>query len=102
MQPRIVALGLALTLTLGSITPVAAEGPPAPTATRIAGIACLLAAAGVPLAGNAIVSDVDHDGLAVLTLGGGVTVTVAYLDLNGDHVFTCGEPITSVTIKPPA
>jgi hypothetical protein len=102
MPHRLCALALALALTLGSSAPAAAAGPPAPTANRLAALACLLAAAGVPLGGKAIRSDVDLNGVAVLTLAGGVTITITYLDLNGDHVFTCGEPVTSVTIQPPA
>jgi hypothetical protein len=45
---------------------------------------------------------VDANGVAVLTLQGGVTVTVTYVDVGHNGVFTCGEPITSVTITPPA
>jgi hypothetical protein len=99
---RLLGSVLGLTLALAPTAAAVAAGPPAVTANRLAAIACLLAAAGVPLGGQAIVSDVDANGVAVLTLQGGVSVRVTYIDTDSNGVFTCGEPITSVTITPPA
>jgi hypothetical protein len=102
LQRPLCGVVLGMGAIFAAVTPAFAAGPPPAAANRLAATACLLAAAGVPLGGHAIVSDVDFDGVAVLTLAGGVTVTVTYVDLNGNHLFTCGEPITSVTFSPPS